>query len=680
MTVSTKNLSLHPTRVGLHSETDKTKPALLSFLLTGLVIISSIALIFFLPLFDGPANRYSIDKTLQPDTSRKLILLTSGGESFAERGGCVERPVSLDEVPQHLINALLSIEDRRFYHHFGIDPVGIVRAAAVNHEAGRIVQGGSTITQQLAKLAYLSRAKTLKRKLDEAIIAIWLERHLSKNQILERYLSRAYFGDGCYGLRAAAKNYFEKNVSDLTVAESVYLVSLLKSPSTLRANPDKLHRRQKLVLRAMVNENYLDETEVSNIVLATPVKTQDFEPGAAYADWIEANYDATGGNPTDPIRYRTSFNPELQAIAEKSVSRVLDKYGKKRKSTEAALVAMRTDGRVLAMVGGRDYRAGQFNRATQALRQPGSAFKLFVYLAALRAGLELDMKFPDKPMTIGDWRPENYNKKYRGWVSVQKAFASSINTVAVHLSETVGHDEVIRAARDLGISSPLKSVPSIALGTSEVTLLELTAAYAAIAAEVYPIKPWGIMTRDGVKRHTNIPVGSGEWKLEVGEPLKQLLAATVRYGTARAARLPLRSFGKTGTSQDYRDAWFIGFAGNLIVGVWVGNDDNSSMERVTGGSLPARIWRDFMNKARRTDPLFRSRPDKVKGFPGKAKPMQLTRTETDIFDTVTKPQVKPTAIIRVKPKPKPKPKVNYSTGSGVFGPDGKANWEQLIVN
>ena len=278
------------------------------------------------------------------------------------------------------------------------------------------------------------------------------------------------------------------------------------------------------------------------------------------------------------------------------------------------------------------------------------------------------MKFPDEPMTINDWSPENYNKKHRGLVPLRKAFSSSINTVAVQLSETVGRNEVIRAARDLGITTPLKSVPSIALGTSEVTLQELTAAYAAVAADAYPIKPWGMFAiGPKIEPGANIPEGSGEWKFEVGEPMKQLLGATVKYGTGRAARLSIPSFGKTGTSQDYRDAWFIGFAGNLVVGVWVGNDDNSPMRRVTGGSLPARIWRLFMDKARRADQNFRLKPDRIKEFESKTKPVQTALNNEGLFDALLKPEVKP------------KSKVSYTSSSGGWGTKGKVPWDELII-
>lgn len=598
--------------------------------LSGLVTGSVLLLTLSLPYanqFIGELNRnYPIAKTLEADADRKLILLTASGEPFAERGGCVEQPVRLAEVPQHLIQALLAIEDRRFYHHMGIDPIGLARAASMNKKAGRIVQGGSTITQQLAKTTYLSRAKNLKRKFQEALISLRLELNLSKEQILERYLNKVYFGDGCYGVRAAAKNYFEKDVGDLTLAESVYLVALLKSPTTLSADARKLRLREKLVLQAMVEEKYLDQATFERTEPAMPVPKQGDQFGAYYADWIESQVPREGGVAKAPLEVKTTLDPDLQKLAKSAVDQILDKYGERRKASEASLVAMTTDGRIVAMVGGRNYGQSQFNRATQAQRQPASAFKLFVYLAALRSGATLDMQLLDEPITINDWSPDNYNNRFRGWVSLQQAFSSSINSVAVSLSESVGRKEVIAAARDLGISTPLLDVPSLALGTSEVSLLELTAAYAAIPARAYPIKPWAVVqTGEGKKARARLPEGAGAWRLEADRDMRELLRSTVRQGTGRSARLAIPSYGKTGTSQDYRNAWFIGFAGNLVVGVWVGNDDNSSMNRVTGGNMPAMIWRKFMNKARRDKSVFKRRPDRVAQFERQRNPLYQFR-------------------------------------------------------
>ena len=588
---------------------------LLSMALTLAVPLSAGALFAGMHLFPSPSESYPLHKTQEVPTKRELILLTSTGRPFARRGGCFDAPVTLQDVPTHFVDALLAMEDRRFYSHFGIDPRGVLRAALFNYKAKRIVQGGSTITQQLAKISYLSSAKSYGRKLEEAVIALRLELSLSKDQILERYLSAAYFGKGCYGLRAAARHYFDRPVGKLTVAQSAHLVALLKSPTDLAGNLVALRERERLVLKAMVEDGRLSAEELDRIEPAERRPEKERPSGAYYADWIAETVKLPKDGDMTPLPVRTSFDPRLQRMAERAVADVMRRSSRGRRASQAALVAMRPDGRVVALVGGVDHKNSQFNRATQALRQPGSSFKSFVYLAALRAGATPDMLASDEPITIGEWSPENYSHRYRGIVTLQQAFSSSINTVAVRLSEAVGRADVVNAARELGIETPLRPGPSIALGTSEVTLLQLTSAYAAFAADAYPVKPWGIVGLGaGAKGVGRPPKGAGKWRLTAGASMRHFLSATVQHGTGRAARLPIPSYGKTGTSQNYRDAWFIGFAGNLVVGVWVGNDDNSPMRRVTGGNLPTLIWRGFMNEARRKDPGFKPRLQRVAAF------------------------------------------------------------------
>ena len=583
-----------------------------------LTIVSAVGLMGWFYSLPPPAVSYPLRTTLEAPTERELILLAADGKEFARRGGCFDTGVAVSEVPKHFIAALLAMEDRRFYSHVGIDPLGVLRAALFNYNAGRIVQGGSTLTQQLAKISYLSDAKTFARKLEEAIIVLRLELSLTKNQILERYLARAYFGDGCYGLRAAARHYFDRNVSELSLAQSAYLVALLKSPTVLARDPEALRARERLVLQAMVEDGRLAKADIEKIKPAAR-KAKASLSGAYYADWIAETTSLPDDGDFSALPVRTTFEPALQHIAEQAVRKILKRSSRSRKAGQAALVAMRPDGRIVAMVGGVDHEQSQFNRATQALRQPGSSFKAFVYLAAMRAGGRPDMQVLDEPVAIGDWTPENYSRKYRGLVTLQNAFSSSINTVAVRLSEAVGRAEVVKAARDLGITTPLISDPSIALGTSEVTLLELTAAYAAFAANAYPVKPWGIASTGGsISRSGRPPKDAGLWRMVDGDRMRALLAATVQRGTGRGARLAIPAFGKTGTSQNYRDAWFIGFAGNLIVGVWVGNDDNTPMRHVTGGNLPTLIWRDFMSRAQRRDRHFRPKlPGRVAAFRAK---------------------------------------------------------------
>ncbi|XSG83018.1 MAG: transglycosylase domain-containing protein [Methyloligella sp. ZOD6] len=574
---------------------------------------------------------------LDPPTQRTLVLIDKDGKPFAKRGGCVAEPASFSELPEHLVDALTSMEDRRFFLHPGIDPIGLIRAVQVNHKAGRIVQGGSTLTQQLIKNAYLSSERTFERKEKEAWMALALELRLSKEEILARYLSSAYFGENCFGIRAAAKHYFHTAVQTLMLPQSAYLVALLKSPSWLREHPEVAMKRASLVLDAMVENGKLDPNERKGLTPVLPEIASTPSIGDFYADWVGGTVRLPQDRDYSPLLVHTPFDPKLQELAEQAVESVLSKYGERQEASQAAMVVMRTDGRVLAMVGGRNYDESQFNRAVQAQRQPGSSFKLFVYLAGLRAGLEPSSILVDKPIEIGNYEPENFGGGYRGSVSMRRAFASSINTVAVQISEAVGRKPVIEAARDLGITAPLKATPSIALGAYEVNLVELTAAYAAAAASAYPVKPWGITGFREMEDHILPPDGSGQWRLEQGEPLNKLLRANVTSGSGRRASLPIAAYGKTGTSQDHRDAWFVGFAGNLVVGVWVGNDDFSPMRGVTGGSLPAMIWASFMRDVIDQDENFQRQQPQIAAFP--ARPAEKDKSVELVTDILSKPRV-----------------------------------------
>jgi 1A family penicillin-binding protein len=590
----------------------------LSALVTGMLVVGGLIFLPYLtltPLLDD----FSL-AALDPPSDRTLVLLDDSETPFARRGGCVAEPVKYAEIPQHFVDALVSMEDRRFFLHPGIDPIGLARAAQANRAAGHIVQGGSTLTQQLIKNAYLSSERTFERKEKEAWMALALELRLSKQEIFERYVSSAYFGEGCFGLRAAAKRYFDTPVQKLTLPQSAYLVSLLKSPTALRQNPEEAKERAGLVMEAMVENGKLDYRKKDKLKPVLPEIEASASDGGYYADWVASTIRLPKDGNYAPLPVHTSFDPKLQNLAEEAIEKVLSKQGEQRKASQAAMVVMRTDGRVLAMVGGRDYDESQFNRAVQAKRQPGSSFKLFVYLAGLRGGLTPESTLVDQPIKIGDYEPKNFGRHYRGPVSMRQAFASSINTVAVQISEAVGRKPVMEAARDLGVTADLHATPSIALGVYEVNLLEMTSAYAAAAAGAYPVKPWTITGFDESEEHVLPPAGSGEWRLEKKEQLQQLLRANVTSGSGSAARLSIPSYGKTGTSQDYRDAWFIGFAGNLVVGVWVGNDDFSKMRSVTGGSLPAAIWASFMRDAIEQDEGFQKRVPTVAAFPAKPNP------------------------------------------------------------
>jgi penicillin-binding protein 1A len=541
-----------------------------------------------------------LSKSLQPIAPPSITLLSAEGRMVARRGAVVDRPVDVRHLPDHVPQAFIAIEDRRFYHHYAIDPRGIARAAWHNLRAGGVREGGSTITQQLAKLVFLNADRTAGRKLREVIVAFWLEAWLSKDEILSRYLSNVYFGDNVYGLRAASRHYFDKSPENLTVGEAALLAGLMKAPSRLApsTNLQGAQARQALVVAAMADAGFIDAATARAVpparlhLHAMPAETS----GSWFADWVLPAARARAGGGYEQQSIRTTLDLRLQRAAEVAAAQA------GRNGTQVAIVAMKPDGRVVAMVGGRDYDTGAFNRATQARRQPGSTFKLFVYLAALRSGLTPDDHVDDKPLTIGGWSPANADRHYRGSITLRDAFAKSSNVAAVRLAQKVGPDAVVRAARDLGITSPLTADPSLALGTSGVTLLELTSAYASVAGNSWPTTAHGL------------PDPSPGWLDRVWDRkghmsdsqhamLLDLLSATVKEGTGRSAALSTQVYGKTGTSQGSRDAIFVGFAGGLVTAVWVGRDDNQPLPGMAGGGLPARIWRSFMAQAIGARPL-----------------------------------------------------------------------------
>jgi penicillin-binding protein 1A len=539
-----------------------------------------------------------------------ILYATSAGQPLAARGVYRGEKLAADHLPPDLVHAVVAIEDRRFYSHYGIDPRGILRAAWHNLFGGGTMEGGSTITQQLARLVYLSPERNLRRKVQEAMIAVWLESRLSKDEILARYLNAVYFGAGAYGVDAAAKRYFNKKTSELDLAQSAMLAGLVRAPSQLAPsrNPDAAHRRAELVLQAMVREGTIDEARAA-AARAEPVRLAvppDTEPGDNYfVDETEAEVKRLIGTPPLDLSVATTFDPRLQEAAERVVNHWLAGEGVHRHVSQAALIAMAPDGAILAMVGGRDYAESQFNRATQARRQPGSLFKIFVYLTALSNGYNPESVMVDQPIQIGDWQPKNYDGRYHGAVSLKTAFAQSLNTVSAQLVQAVGVKRVIDMAKSLGVHSELPAVPSLALGSAEVTLIEMVRAMAAIATNTKSIEPYAIRT---IRAEAAAPlytrpetsVDRPDWNRAAMMPL---LEAVVTEGTGKAARLTespgRRSAGKTGTTDDYRDAWFVGFTSDIVVGIWVGNDDNSATDRVTGGDIPAKIWHDFVTEAER---------------------------------------------------------------------------------
>ncbi|HYF22327.1 MAG TPA: PBP1A family penicillin-binding protein [Caulobacteraceae bacterium] len=549
-----------------------------------------------------------VSRALEPLRDPTLVFVDVDGKPFARRGFQKAEPVDVRKLPDHVAEAVIAIEDRRFYRHPGIDGRAIVRALRANSEAGGVVQGGSTITQQLAKNSFLGPERSFKRKFQEALISLWIEVRLSKEQILSRYLSSVYFGDGMYGIRAASRHYFDKEPEHLTVGESAMLAGLIKAPS--RLNPSRnlkaSRERARVVLAEMVRNDFITQAEAKKAALPRSRARDRLPVGNYFVDWIfdeaEASHDARYGE----VEVRTTVDGRLQRKAEQVIRTTLARRGGRLNATQAALVSMRCDGSVVAMVGGKDYRQNQYNRATQARRQPGSAFKLFVYLAAFRAGESPYSVIDGSPLMVANWTPRNYEGGYHGPTPIRDAFARSSNVAAVRLQEGVGRRNVIRAARDLGIRTPLEPTPSLALGSYETTLLQLTSAYAGVRSGTYPVEPTGLAGRDGAARR---PWWEFPKRLDARRergPLLEVMRAVVAEGTGRAASLgDIPAFGKTGTTQDYRDALFIGFAGDLVTGVWVGNDDQSSMRGVTGGSLPAEIWREYMKTAM-AQPRYRS--------------------------------------------------------------------------
>ncbi|MFS0738712.1 transglycosylase domain-containing protein [Sphingomonas sp. 1P06PA] len=555
-------------------------------LITGLLFV---ALVGWL-LVTAPLSR-----SLRPVAPAGITLLAADGQPIARRGAIVDRPVAIADLPKHVPNAFIAIEDRRFYDHLGLDPRGIARAAWRNTVAGGVREGGSTITQQLAKVAFLDSDRTAARKLREVLIAFWLEARLSKDEILQRYLSNVYFGDNVYGLRAASLHYFNRQPERLTVAQAAMLAGLLKAPSRL-APTDNLagaRARQKIVVGAMVDAGLLNAAEARRVrpAVLDERKVKTLPTGTYFADWALPAARAQVGAVYSEEDVRTTLDRGLQRAAWRAVNRA--PLGR----AQVALVAMRPDGEVVAMIGGRNYEKSPFNRATQARRQAGSTFKLFVYLAALRSGLRPDDPVTDRPLTIDGWSPRNSDGRYRGEIPLREAFARSSNVAAVRLAQQVGLRDVKRAARDLGVTAPIGDNLSVALGTSEISLLQLTSAYAALAADAYPIRAHGL-ARPEQGWLERVWKGPKRFDRRVREDMLELLAASVGSGTGRSAALRTDTFGKTGTTQGGRDAIFIGFAGGLVTGVWIGNDDNTPLPGGSaGGGVPARIWRDFMAQA-----------------------------------------------------------------------------------
>jgi penicillin-binding protein 1A len=528
------------------------------------------------------------------------------GSVLATRGEMPGANVSLKDLPPYLPRAFIAIEDRRFYSHYGVDPIGIARAAVANILHRGVSQGGSTLTQQLAKNLFLTQERTLQRKLQEVELALWLERKHSKSEILELYLNRVYFGSGAYGVEAAAQRYFGKSAKNVTIAEAAMLAGLVKSPSRLapNRNPEGAEKRAQTVLTAMADAKIITEAQAKASIGHPSYNVKAAGAGTVnyVADWIGEVLDDLIGQIDQNIVVETSIDPKLQSVAEASIIDELAAKSVKFNVSQGALVAMTPDGAVRAMIGGRNYAESQYNRAVTAKRQPGSAFKPFVYLTAIEAGLTPETIRQDAPLDVKGWKPENYTHEYFGAVTLTQALAMSLNTVAVRLGLEVGAKNVVRTAHRLGISSKLETNASIALGTSEVSLTELVGAYAPFAnggRGVAPHVVTKIRTPEGKVLYARLPDQLGQ----VIEPrsvamMNTMMQETLLSGTARKAEIPgWMAAGKTGTSQDFRDAWFIGYTANLVTGVWLGNDDNAPTRKATGGGLPVEVWTRFMRVA-----------------------------------------------------------------------------------
>jgi penicillin-binding protein 1A len=552
------------------------------------------------------ATMPQIDDWKVPARPPNVEIVDASGTIIANRGDTGGEEVALRDMSPFLPEAVIAIEDRRFRYHFGVDPIGLSRALVTNLLSHSVVQGGSTLTQQLAKNLFLQPNRTLERKLQEAVLALWLEWRFSKDQILEMYLNRVYLGAGAYGVDAASRRYFGKSAREVNLAEAATIAGLLKAPSRYAPtnSPELAAERAKVVLAAMADEGYVsaDEAARATAVGAPPSPARNGSAANYVADWVMDLLPGYVARYRQDIVVTTTIDARLQTAAETAVRTTLDKEGVKYKASQGALVAVDNDGAVKALVGGRDYATSQFDRAIEARRQPGSAFKPFVYLTAVEHGYTPDSIVVDEPVSINGWSPKNYENEYLGPVTLTTALARSLNTVAARLTALLGPANVVQTARRVGIVSQLHDNPSIALGTGEVTPLEITAAYVPFANGGWGIIPYlveDIRTKDGKVLFHRQGDGPGRVISEVAAgTMNRMLSAVVTDGTGQKALLSDRpAAGKTGTSQDFRDAWFIGYVNGLTAGVWLGNDDNSPTKKATGGALTALTWNRFMTEA-----------------------------------------------------------------------------------
>ena len=584
---------------------------------TGSVLIVSVATLL---LFLSYSVRFPDPLNLAHKQHAPVIkILARDGTQIASRGTSADY-MPLDFIAPHLIQAVISTEDRRFYEHWGVDPWGLLRAAWINVKAGRFAQGGSTLTQQLAKNLFLSGERKLGRKVEELTFALWLELRLTKRDILELYLNRVYFGGGAYGVEAASQRYFSKSVREVSVAEAAVLAGLLKAPSKYSpaANPQAALARSHVVLSNMVATGALSEDEASAASknapgFPTPLQkaiAPGLDKGLEYAvEYAIERMPQVRGSGNAEVIVETTLDARLQAVAHQSVAHHIDTYGESLHASQASVILMEPSGAIRALVGGRSYAQSQFNRAVRARRQPGSAFKPVVYLAGVESGLTPGTIGYDLPLSVKGWSPKNDNGQYKGEMTLRNALANSVNTIAVRMFLDLPKGRVIATAKRLGITSDLRDQPALALGVSEVTLLELTRAYGVLGNGGRMVTPHII---------ERMRMASGEVLYEHTPPhpetivkpahvaaMNDMLGEVMATGTGKKAALKTHpAAGKTGTTQDFRDAWFVGYTAQMTAGVWVGNDDAEPMNRVMGGSLPARIWHDLMEAAHLGEPVI----------------------------------------------------------------------------
>ncbi|MDB5736087.1 MAG: hypothetical protein JWP16_1250 [Alphaproteobacteria bacterium] len=595
-----------------------------------LLYLTPMVLGFFAPALDASIDLYAVNRPLA------FTFLDSNGTEVGHRGAIVGERLKLDEMPKYLPAAFIAMEDRRFYSHNGIDPLGLARALLLDLKAHHFVAGGSTISQQTAKIVYTQQQRTMSRKLVELIDAAGLEKSLSKQQILQLYLNRIYLGSGAYGVDGASRVYFGTDARNLSLAQAAMLATLTRAPSVFSPRRDLLRAQQRasLVLDSMVDNGAITESQAAD-ARAHPAVITDRAGTDARNYYLDTAADEAmklatinGVAPSADMVVHTTLEPKVQEAARLAALRTINKYGKKSRVHEAAVVIMKTDGAVSAMIGGVDYQDSVFNRATQAHRQPGSAFKPFVYLAALESGITPWETRDDTPVDIGGYTPTNFGGKSYGTLTLADALAHSVNTITVNLAQEIGIRKVIEAAKRVGITSPLQANASLALGTAEVTPLELTAAYAAFANGGYRVYPYLVTEVDVAgkalyQRHA--PQPQRVIDTAVDRDLTAMMYGVVVNGTGGYASLHGReAAGKTGTTQDSHDAWFVGFTTDYVGAAWVGNDDSSPTRGVTGGTLPAYIWRDTMLVAEQGMPLkpldksVRPAPEELEAMAGGA--------------------------------------------------------------